>query len=127
MKNQFNVWRIVRFLIVGSINASLSLGVYYLALHFMGLPYYAASALSVIFGVVVGFKAHGAFVFQNEGNFFRYIGIWFFIYLANTAAIWLIRPMTGDYWAPIILLPLVVLLSYVLMKKFIYIKSSTAV
>lgn len=56
MKNQFNVWRIVRFLIVGSINASLSLGVYYLALHFMGLPYYAASALSVIFGVVVGFQ-----------------------------------------------------------------------
>lgn len=117
---EFDWWRICRFLVVGGFNAGLSLGVYYVGLHLFGFPYYAASALSVIFGVIVGFKAHGALVFKSEGNFFRYVAIWGAIYLANTCAIWLIRPYTGDYWAPILLLPFTVLLSFILMKKYIY-------
>ena len=86
----------------------------------LGLPYYAASALSVIVGIVVGFKAHGALVFKSEGSFIRYVSVWVVLYLANILSIALIRDYTGDYWAPIILLPITVMTSYFLLKKLIY-------
>jgi putative flippase GtrA len=113
-------YRILRYLIVGGLNASMSLGVYYFALTLLGWPYYAASALSVVSGIIVGFKAHGALVFKGTGSFFRYVGVWAALYLANIVSIWLIRDYTGDYWAPIILLPITVLTSYFLLKKLIY-------
>lgn len=112
--------RVLRYLIVGGFNAAWSLAVYYFALTLLGWPYYAASALSVIAGIIVGFKAHGALVFKGTGSFFRYVGVWTALYLANIASIWLIRDYTGDYWAPIILLPITVLTSYFLLKKIIY-------
>ncbi len=112
--------RVFRYLIVGGLNASMSLGVYYFALTLLDWPYYAASALSVVSGIIVGFKAHGALVFKGTGSFFRYVGVWSALYLANIASIWLIRDYTGDYWAPIILLPITVLTSYFLLKKLIY-------
>jgi putative flippase GtrA len=112
--------RILRYLIVGGLNAAMSLGVYYFALTLLHWPYYAASALSVVSGIIVGFKAHGALVFRGTGSFFRYVGVWSSLYLANIASIWLIRDYTGDYWAPIILLPITVLISYFLLKKLIY-------
>lgn len=113
-------FRLLRYLIVGGLNASMSLGVYYFGLALLGLPYYAASALSVFFGIVVGFKAHGALVFKSEGSFIRYVSVWVVLYLANILSIALIRDYTGDYWAPIILLPITVLTSYFLLKKLIY-------
>lgn len=113
-------YRILRYLIVGGLNATMSLGVYYFALTLLAWPYYAASALSVVSGIIVGFKAHGALVFKGTGSFFRYVGVWTALYLANIVSIWLIRDYTGDYWAPIILLPITVLTSYFLLKKLIY-------
>lgn len=98
----------------------LSLAVYYLALHILGLPYYLASALAVLAGILVGFKAHGALVFNNKGNFWRYVLVWIGIYLGNIALIALVRDYTGDYWAPIVLLPFTTLLAYVLLKKLVY-------
>ncbi len=113
-------YRIFRYLIVGGLNATMSLGVYYFALTLLDWPYYAASALSVVSGIIVGFKAHGALVFKGTGSFLRYVGVWTALYLANIVSIWLIRDYTGDYWAPIILLPITVLTSYFLLKKLIY-------
>lgn len=112
--------RALRYLIVGGLNASMSLGVYFVGLTMLNMPYYAASALSVVFGIIVGFKAHGALVFKGQGSFIRYVGVWTALYLANILSIWLIRDYTGDYWAPIILLPITVLTSYFLLKKLIY-------
>lgn len=114
-------WRqILTYLVVGGLNTAMSLGVYYLGLTLLSLPYYAASALSVLFGIVVGFKAHGTLVFGKKGSFIRYMAVWTAIYLGNTLSIALIRDYTGDYWAPIILLPFTTLLSYFLLKKVVY-------
>lgn len=112
--------RILTYLVVGGLNTAISLGVYYLGLTLLHLPYYAASALSVLFGIVIGFKAHGALVFGNKGSFIRYVTCWVSIYLGNTFLIAFIRDYTGDYWAPIILLPATTLLSYFLLKKVVY-------
>ena len=112
--------RLLRFLIVGGLNTAMSLAVYLLSLYLFNWPYYAASAVSILFGIAVGFKAHGAFVFKSDGSFFRYVSVWVVLYLANISSIALIRDYTGDYWAPIILLPITVLTSYFLLKKLIY-------
>jgi putative flippase GtrA len=113
-------WQIFRYLIVGGINTLLSLAVYYLALHMFGWPYYLASALAVFAGIIIGFKAHGALVFNQKGHFLRYVLVWTSIYLGNIALLALVRNYTGDYWAPIVLLPFTTLLAYVLLKKLVY-------
>ena len=110
----------LRFLMVGSVNTLISLAVYLLSLKLLGLPYQAASALAIVVGIAIGFKAHGALVFGNKGSLWRYVLCWLLIYLANIALIALIRAYTGDYWAQIILLPFTTLLSYFLMKKLVY-------
>jgi putative flippase GtrA len=112
--------RLLRFLVVGGFNTALSLGVYFLALYWLAWPYYIASAASIVLGIVVGFKAHGAFVFGSAGSFWRYVLCWSLIYVGNTLLIALIRGYVGDYWAQIILLPFTTALSYYLMKKLVY-------
>jgi putative flippase GtrA len=123
LKAQFEAmdWRrLLRFLVVGGLNTALSLGIYFLALYFFNAPYYVASAVSILFGIAVGFKAHGALVFGNQGSFLRYVTCWVSIYAGNTLMIALIRGYTGDYWAQIILLPFTTALSFYLMKKLVY-------
>ena len=112
--------RLLRFSVVGGLNTALSLGVYFLALYWLKWPYYIASAASIVLGIAVGFKAHGAFVFGSAGSFWRYLTCWALIYAVNTLMIALIRDYTGDYWAQIILLPFTTALSFYLMKKLVY-------
>ena len=112
--------RLLRFLVVGGLNTGMSLGVYFLALYAFNWPYYVASAVSILLGIAVGFKAHGAFVFGSSGSFWRYVACWVSIYAGNTLMIALIRDYTGDYWAQIVLLPFTTALSFYLMKKLVY-------
>ena len=112
--------RLLRFLVVGGLNTGMSLGVYFLALYAFNWPYYVASAVSILLGIAVGFKAHGAFVFGSQGSFWRYVASWASIYAGNTLMIALIRDYTGDYWAQIVLLPFTTALSFYLMKKLVY-------
>ena len=112
--------RLLRFLVVGGLNTGMSLGVYFLALYAFNWPYYVASAVSILLGIAVGFKAHGAFVFGSQGSFWRYVACWASIYAGNTLMIALIRDYTGDYWAQIVLLPFTTALSFYLMKKLVY-------
>jgi putative flippase GtrA len=112
--------RLLWFLVVGGLNTAMSLGVYFLCLYLFHWPYYVASAVSILFGIAVGFKAHGAFVFGSQGSFWRYVACWVSIYAGNTLMIALIRDHTGDYWAQIILLPFTTALSFYLMKKLVF-------
>lgn len=112
--------RLLRFLVVGGLNTAMSLGIYFLCLYAFHWPYYVASAVSILFGIAVGFKAHGALVFNSSGSFWRYVACWVSIYAGNTLMIALIRDYTGDYWAQIILLPFTTALSFYLMKKLVY-------
>ena len=92
-------WQLTRYVVVGGLNTALSLGVY-----FFGL----------------GFKAHGALVFKNRGSFLRYLLVWLAIYLGTILLIALVRDYTGDYWAPIVLLPVTTLLAYMLLNKLVF-------
>lgn len=118
--NTAKVWQLLRYVVVGGLNTAFSLSIYYAALHLLGLPYYMASGVAVLAGIAMGFKAHGALVFKNQGNFLRYVLVWGGIYVGNILLIALVRDYTGDYWAPIVLLPFTTLLAYVLLNKLVY-------
>ena len=114
--------RIVRFLLVGGINAVFAYAVYAFFL-MLGLGYALASFMSLIDGNLFSFKTHGTFVFNNTANglFFRYAIFWFLMYLCNLA---LVRQMLifglDAYTAGALAMPPVVLISYLVQKYFIF-------
>lgn len=123
LKSGFNSrsWQqVLRYLVVGSLNTALSFVVYILAIKLFYAPYYLASFISILFGIAVGFKAHGKFVFGNQGSFWRYVACWASIYAVNTLLIALIRGYTGDIVGQLLVLPFTTVVSYFLLKKLVY-------
>ncbi len=112
--------QVLRYLVVGSLNTALSLAVYIVAIKLFSAPYYLASLISILFGIAVGFKAHGKFVFGNKGSFLRYVICWASIYTVNTLLIALIRDTTGDIIGQLLVLPFTTVASYFLLKKLVY-------
>lgn len=110
---------LLRFLAVGVINTGFGIGVYWLLLY-AGMPYQGASLFSLILGIIFSFNSHRVAVFRTDGRFFRYILVWLSIYFANIALIAMIRDDIGDYLAAIALLPVNVVLSFILMKRFVF-------
>jgi putative flippase GtrA len=129
LKSGFNSrsWQqILRYLVVGSLNTALSFAVYILAIKLFNAPYYLASLISILFGIAVGFRAHGKFVFGNQGSFIRYIACWAIIYAINTLLIALIRGNTGDIVGQLLVLPFTTIASYLLLKKLVYARNYDA-
>jgi putative flippase GtrA len=112
--------QVLRYLVVGSLNTAMSFAVYIAAIKLFNTPYYLASLISILFGIAVGFKAHGTFVFGNKGSFLRYVACWGSIYAVNTLLIALIRDYTGDIVGQLLVLPFTTVASYFLMKKLVY-------
>ncbi|MGR8979433.1 MAG: GtrA family protein [Gammaproteobacteria bacterium] len=111
--------RKVRFLIVGSINTLFGISVYWLLLY-SGFNYRWATLFSLVLGVIFSFNSHRLAVFKTDGCFVRYVIVWLLIYFLNIALISVIRNHTGDYLAGIALMPLNVIVSFVLMKHFVF-------
>jgi putative flippase GtrA len=112
--------QVLRYLVVGSLNTALSFAVYIAAIKLFNTPYYLASLISILFGIAVGFKAHGKFVFGNKGGFLRYLACWASIYAVNTLLIALIRDFTGDIVGQLLVLPFTTVASFYLLKKLVY-------
>ena len=110
---------IVRFLAVGTINTLFGLGVYWLLLY-VGLSYQLASLLSLILGIFFSYNNHRFAVFKSQGRFVIYILVWFFIYFVNIALISAIRNYIGDYFAGVATMPVIIVLSFVLMKWLVF-------
>lgn len=112
--------QVMRYLVVGSLNTAMSFAVYFFAIKLFNTPFYLASLISILFGIAVGFKAHGKFVFGNKGSFWRYVACWASIYAVNTLLIALIRDYTGDIVGQLLVLPLTTGASFFLLKKLVY-------
>lgn len=119
MLSNFDAGMVFRFLAVGVLNTLFSVGVYWLLLY-MGLVYQWAVALSLVLGVVFSFNNHRSLVFKARGGFVRYVLVWVFIYVINITLISVIRKYVGDYVAAVVLLPVNVILSFMLMKWFVF-------
>jgi putative flippase GtrA len=114
--------QIIRFLFVGGINTVFGYGVFalFILLH---LHYVVAALLANICGVLFNFKTTGTLVFKNKGNrlIFRFFGVYIITYFINVGLL-----KVFDYYGiksliagAIIVLPLS-LLSFTLMKKFVF-------
>ena len=106
--------KFVRFLFVGGLNTAFGVGVYCLAI-FLGLPYFVATLLSNVLGVLFNFITTGNLVFHN-GNprlIFRFVACYVVIYFVNTAVVKLLLVAgLNSYWAGILATPIVALCSY---------------
>ncbi len=112
----------LRFVLVGGINTAFGVGVYCLAI-FVGLPYFVATLLSNVLGVLFNFVTTGRLVFRNANPrlIFRFVACYVVVYIVNTAVVRLfIGAGLNSYWAGILATPVVALCSYTLLKNFVY-------
>lgn len=110
---------LLRFLLVGAANTCFGISVYWLFLY-AGLPFQWASLFSLVLGIIFSFNSHRLTVFKTGGGFFRYVLVWVSIYFVNIELIAVVRDYTGDYIAGIAVLPVNVILSFFLMKHFVF-------
>ncbi|MBR1504825.1 MAG: GtrA family protein [Prevotella sp.] len=117
----------LRFILVGGLNTAFGVGVYCLAI-FVGLPYFIATLVSNVLGVLFNFFTTGNLVFRNSDPhlIFRFVTCYVIIYFVNTAVVKLfIMAGLNSYWAGILATPVVALCSYSLLKYFVYRKKQT--
>lgn len=116
----------VRFLIVGTINTTVSYSIY-AGFLFVGLGYELANLLALIIGILFSFKTQGHLVFKNHDNrlFGRFVLSWALIYLCTIALIGRIIALGfNPYGAGALALPFSVALSYLAQKYFVFRTSS---
>lgn len=114
--------KLVRFLIVGIINAAFGYGCFAVFLYF-GMHYSAALLLATILGVLFNFKSTGALVFGSRNNrlIFRFIGGYGVVYGANVAGIALLGLVDiNPYLAGIALIVPMALLSFFINNRYVF-------
>ena len=62
-----DLWRFLKFLVVGVANTAFGFAVYAVLLRLFGLPWQWALALSYVLGVLWNFVTHGRIVFGTQG------------------------------------------------------------
>jgi len=114
--------RYLRFAIVGLFNTAFGYGLY-LGLLWLGLPYWLAWGGALVAALAVGFVLSGRFVFgpAHPARFILYVLAWIAIYALNLLLIeGLFLVGIGPALAPILILPVNVVLSYAVQKRIVY-------
>lgn len=122
---KFNIsWRFIKFLFVGVLNTLFGYGVFAL-FNFIGLHYTISTLLATVLGVLFNFKTTGYIVFKNGDNrlIIKFVLVYSFIYFLTVFALSLFNKfqMHNMYINYAILLPLNAIISYVLMKKIVFV------
>lgn len=129
MKNQSPSWRlseprIIRFLGTGVVNTVFGYGVYAL-LVFLATPYLAALLVATVAGVVFNYYTLGRIVFNDSGGrlvFLKFVVAYGAIYIVNAALLaFLTRAVfSSPYLAQVICVPPCVVISWLLMRYWVY-------
>ena len=113
----------IRFVLVGILNTAFGYGVYCLMI-WIGVPYWWATLISNVLGVLFNFKTIGILVFENSNNrlFFRFVSCYLLAYGLNVGIIYLLTHFAGlnDYWSGLIATPFVALFSFFYQKLFVF-------
>jgi putative flippase GtrA len=116
-----------RFLIVGLFNALFGYSIFALLL-FIGLHYTIATLTATILGVLFNFKTMGMFVFNNAKNslIIKFVLVYTVAYLLNIACLKVFSMLSIDlYLAGFLMLAPMALLTFVMNKRFVFVKKST--
>lgn len=114
--------KLVRFLLVGLLNAAFGYGCF-AAFLYLGLHYSAALFLATLLGIAFNFKSTGALVFGSRNNklIFRFIAGYGIVYCANVAGIAALKTVGMDpYLAGIALILPMALLSFFINNRFVF-------
>lgn len=117
-----NYKQIVLFFIIGGVNTCFGYSLYALLI-FLHLHYALASFLGTIGGVLFNFKTTGTIVFKNHDNrlIFRFIGVYCITYLVNVLCLKIFAGYDFNmYLAGAIMVIPIALLSYTLLKRFVF-------
>jgi putative flippase GtrA len=114
--------RWLRFVLVGCVNTALYYGIY-ASLLTLGWHFAVASLAATLFGIVSGFRLHGALVFGNREwwRIGRYALIWTGLYLINVGLVAGLHAAGLDVYSAgaVSALPIAAL-SYLLQKRFTF-------
>lgn len=117
--------RLIRFVAVGVVNTCVGYGLY-LAFLWSGLPYPAAWGLSMIISLIQGFILSGRLVFGRvpAWRFVLYALAWAVLFALNIALIEVLLRLKiagiTEATAPLVLLPLNVILSFFIQKMLVF-------
>lgn len=117
IKSQF-----LRFALTGIFNTLLAYCVYALALA-VGFLYPTANFIALLTGILIGFTTQGKFVFNrlDYRRLWRFLLCWGLIYCVNVVIIRQIIEHNFDpYVAGALALPVIVLLSFLVQKYFVF-------
>lgn len=114
--------QVLWFLLVGIANTAFSYGLYSLGLY-LGLPYYLASLIALVLGIMLSFFTQGRLVFRArlKGRFGPFVAMWAGLYVVNITLIRLLAALgVTYYWAGLLALGPVTLLSFILQKNIVF-------
>ena len=116
----------IRFILVGILNTMVGYGLFALFIY-LGLHYSLAVLFSTILGILFNFKSIGKFVFNSNNNerIYHFIGVYVLLYLLNVSGLWGLSSigMENMYVAGAILLAPLAIISFILNKNFVPLKS----
>ena len=113
-----------KFLFLGLINIFFTNLILQISLLY--LPIWLCTLLSQIINLLIGFYLYGKFVFKKNTkslkNFFKYLLIAIFSWIINTTLIYILSIMIGytENFAAIIVIPILVIYSFLAQKYFVF-------
>jgi putative flippase GtrA len=115
------MWRLVRFLIVGGCNTLVSYLAFALIIR-IGWHYTVATLIAYSVGTLIGFKLHGAFVFDHPGDqqFWRFIWISLTLLACSLGIQALAQTSVNDYAAGAIAAAITIPVSFLLNRAFVF-------
>lgn len=116
-------WKFIKFLFVGGLNTAFGYGVFALFL-FLKIHYSLALFLSTVLGILFNFKTTGVIVFKNNNNglIFRFFAAYGVIYGLNLLGLKVFDFIHFNlYGAGFILIFPMAVVSFILMKRFVFI------
>jgi putative flippase GtrA len=111
-----------RFVVTGGVNTAFGYGVY-AACIFLGTGYAIASGVSIVCGVLFSYKTTSAMVFGRgyRGSLARYIGCYAIVYLFSLLILKTLDEFgINPYLAGIVVAPPCAVLSFALLKLFVF-------
>ena len=120
-------WKFIKFLFVGGLNTAFGYGVFALFI-FLKFHFALASFLSTVLGILFNFKTTGIIVFKNHDNslIFRFFAAYAIVYALNVLGLKLFDLIHFNmYGAGFILIFPMAVVSFILMKKFVFINKKS--
>ncbi|OIP94563.1 hypothetical protein AUK40_06805 [Candidatus Wirthbacteria bacterium CG2_30_54_11] len=115
-----------RFLIVGGLNTLFSYALYAFLI-WLRLGFFLASTVSTVIGIAFNFKTTGTLVFKNKDNrlIVKFFGVYVVTYCINVSGLWVLTRLgVNEYLAGLVMVLPVAMLSFVLMRTFVFPKSA---